>query len=259
MNQPYPSLAVSLRSRRDTSPCVWDFNYDGTTFILSGATTLTPEHVFTTPGTYTVALQVTDSEGNSGLGTITVTVSPSVTIVVNAGPDQAAGQGDTVTFSGSATDSGGNVEPASAQWDFNYNGAFVADPSASGTLTPTHTFTIPGTYLVALQMQDDEGGTGIGLMYVDVSDVGPTVDPGPDQTVNVGSTVSFNATATDPAGPSGITSEQWDFDYDGQNFVADPSANNTLTPTHVYTDPAPTWLRFRSPTPGVTPTWKRRW
>jgi hypothetical protein len=104
--------------------------------------------------------------------------------------------------------SGNMVVPETIPWDFNYAGDVKADPSAADTMTPSYTFTSPDTYLVALQLEDSNNVTGIGLMYVDVSDVGPTVDPGADQTVNVGDTVSFNATATDPAGASGITSEQ---------------------------------------------------
>ncbi len=217
----------------------WDFNYDGQNFNPGSANSLNPYYVFTTPGTYVVALQATDSAGVSGLSTINVTVNPSNSLVVNAGPDQALAEGDTASFSGNWTDATGiTVDPSTAQWDFNYDGStFNADPSAAGTLTPAHVFTTPGTYLVALQLTDSNNVTSIGTLYVSVADVAPQVDAGPDQTVAQGSTVSFSGTASKPAGASDALSYDWDFDYDGQNFVADGSAGGTLTPTHVFTTP----------------------
>jgi uncharacterized repeat protein (TIGR01451 family) len=215
----------------------WDFNYDGTDFNPGSASGPIPEKVFTTAGTYVVALKVSDNSGDSGLGTTTITVQPSGSLVVDAGPDQAIAEGDTAAFNGSWTDGSGTVNPSTAQWDFNYNGTFVADPSASGTLTPSHTYNTPGTYVVALQLTDSNNVTGLGLLSVSVADVPPSVDAGADQTVNQNSSVSFSGTATAPGGAANISSTAWDFDYDGNTFVADPSANGSLSPTHVYTTP----------------------
>ena len=111
----------------------WDFNYDGSDFNPGSADTLTPQHVFTTAGTYVVALQVSNSYGDSGLGTLTVTVLPNSGLVVNAGPDQSVNEGDTVSFSGSWTDGNGTVATSTADWDFNYNSTtFVANSSGMG-------------------------------------------------------------------------------------------------------------------------------
>ncbi len=216
----------------------WDFNYDGVTFNGGAANTLTPQHVFTTAGTYTVALQVTNNYGDSGLGTLTVTVLPSSGLVVDAGPDQFLNEGDTAAFAVSWTDASGTVDPNSAEWDFNYDGStFVADASASGTLTPSYTYNTPGLYQVAVQLTDSNSDTEMGLLYVTVSDVTPTVDAGDDQTVAQGSTVTFQGTACDPGGSGNPLQVAWDFDYDGSNFIADASANGSLTPSYVYTTP----------------------
>ncbi|HEY7315532.1 MAG TPA: PKD domain-containing protein [Gemmataceae bacterium] len=215
----------------------WDFNYDGQNFNPGSANTLNPYQVFATPGTYTVALQATDSEGVSSLSTITVTVNASNALVVDAGPDQALNEGDTAAFSGSYTDGNGTVSASTAQWDFNYDGHnFVANPSANGTLTPSYQFTTPGTYLVALQLTDSNNVTSIGTMYVSVGDVSPTVDAGVDETVNQGATVLFAGSASVPTGANDPLTYAWDFDYDGNDFVAAPNSN-TLTPTNVYTTP----------------------
>ena len=185
----------------------WDFNYDGSTF-------------------------------NPDASTLTVTVNPSNSLIVNAGPDQAINEGDTAAFNAAYTDGSGTVNVASAQWDFNYDGSnFVADPNANGTLTPSYQFTTPGTYLVAVQLTDSNNVTSIGTLYVSVAGVPPTVDAGPNQTVNQGQTVQFAATASIPSGVNTTLNYAWDFNYDGQNFVADPSNQNTLTPTYDFTTP----------------------
>jgi PKD repeat protein len=222
----------------DTATYAWDFNYNGTTFNPGAASTLTPSHIFTTPGTYTVALSVTDSSGDSGRGTLTVTVNPVSSLVVNAGPDQTIQEGATASFSGSYTDASGTVNPGTADWDFNYNGStFNPDATAHATLTPSHLFGQPATYLIGLRLTDSNSVTRTGTLYVTVANVAPTINAGADQTVNQGTTVTFSGTASDPGGPSDLSSIGWDFNYNGVSFNPDSSANGTLTPTHLFATP----------------------
>jgi glucose/arabinose dehydrogenase len=94
----------------------WDLNGDGT---YGDATTVNPSFTYTTAGTYNVTLKVTDSHGAS-------TVSAQVTITVGAGNtppspviDTPAASltwavGDTINFSGHATDAQDGTLPASA-------------------------------------------------------------------------------------------------------------------------------------------------
>jgi hypothetical protein len=66
-------------------------------------------------------------------------------------------------------------------------------------------------------------------------DNGLTADAGPDQSVNLGSATSFSGSYTDNTGgtvsASGIN---WDFNYDGTNFVADPAGAGIPTPSYPY-------------------------
>jgi len=64
---------------------------------------------------------------------------------------------------------------------------------------------------------------------VTVRNAAPTVNAGPDQTVDEGDTVSFSGSYTDP-GTSDTHAIGWDFG-DGS-----PVVTGTLTPTHVYAD-----------------------
>ena len=197
----------------------WDFNYDGSTFNPGAANTLTPVYTFTAAGTYSVALQVTDAQGNSGLGTLTVTVnSSSSALVVDAGPDQFVSDGDTAGFAGTYT------VPPQASRRRRRLGLQLRRQQLHRRLvgqrhaTPSHQFTTPGTYLVAFQVTTADGEVGIGTAYVSVANPTLDVTAGPDQTANAGDTVTFQGSATDSAGSADIASIQWDFDYDGDHL-----------------------------------------
>jgi PKD repeat protein len=85
--------------------------------------------------------------------------------IVNAGPDQSANKGATVTFSGSFTDS----DPADSHtisWDFGDVSA-----SVTGTLTPTHVYANNGDYTVTLTVTDSNGGVGTDTMKVTVNSI----------------------------------------------------------------------------------------
>jgi PKD repeat protein len=201
----------------DTHTFSWNFGDSNTT---SG--TLTPTHVYTDNGTFTVTLTVTDNDGGVGTDTLTVTVN-NVAPTANAGSNQTVNEGDTVSFSGSFTDPGSS-DIQTISWDF---GDSTSDNS--GTLTPTHVYTDNGTFTVTLTVTDDDGGVGTDTLTVTVNNVAPTANAGSDQTVNEGDTVNFSGSFTDP-GSSDTQTISWDF--------GDSTSDNsgTLTPTHVYTD-----------------------
>src|SRR5215469_148499 len=61
------------------------------------------------------------------------------------------------------------------------------------------------------------------------------VNAGANLAAFIGQPIIFAGSAADP--DNGIASVQWDFNYDGSNFDADPSANGTLMPLHTYGAP----------------------
>src|SRR5205823_2753742 len=89
----------------------WDFNYNGQSLVVQ-ALGADASHQFVQPGTYQVALRVTDSNGGSGVSVLTVTVN-NVPPTADAGPSQAINEGDTATFHGTATDPGAPPETLS--------------------------------------------------------------------------------------------------------------------------------------------------
>ncbi len=125
----------------------WDL---GDSTFASG--TLTPTHVYPDDGIYTVVLTVTNSQAQSASDSLTVTVR-NVAPTVNAGPNVETMAGNPVPFAGSFTDPGA-LDTHTIHW------AFGDGASAHGTLTPTHTYLVVGTFTATLTVTDDDAGVG---------------------------------------------------------------------------------------------------
>jgi PKD repeat protein len=94
----------------------WDLNGDGT---YGDATAVNPNFTYSTAGTYTVTLKVTDSHGASTVSTpVTITVgsgnTPPVPVIDTPSSSLTWAVGDTINFSGHATDAQDGPLPASA-------------------------------------------------------------------------------------------------------------------------------------------------
>jgi uncharacterized repeat protein (TIGR01451 family) len=87
----------------------WDLNGDG---VFSDALTSTVTHTFTTPGTYTASLMVTDQHGATGTQAVVISAGNTAPTAVIDSPTAAScaannpcwAVGDTINFSGHATD-----------------------------------------------------------------------------------------------------------------------------------------------------------
>ncbi len=200
----------------------WDFNYDGSTFIAdpAGEGTLTPTYTWSDPGTYLVALQVTDPQGTTFQALTSVLVKPTDALLVNAGLDLTVTAGDSFSLSGSYTDNGASVSSSGIAWDTDYDGQ-TFNPVITGTLTPTVSYATAGSYEVALQVTDSAGNTDLSVLQVTVNPVayvGPTADAGSNQTINAGATTTFSGSYTDPDGTVSLSNVAWDFNYDGSGL-----------------------------------------
>jgi PKD repeat protein/ribosomal protein L40E len=128
----------------------WDFG-DGNTG--SGETTT---HSYTTAGTYTAKLTVTDNDGATGQTTKTITItggdgvnaSPFASFTVSPSSQEVNKQ---VTFNGAgSSDSDGSIEGYA--WDFG-------DGNTGSGETTTHSYTTAGTYTAKLTVTDNDGAT----------------------------------------------------------------------------------------------------
>src|SRR5262249_32290325 len=104
----------------------WKFGDGGQ---VSGIELTTTTHVYRTNTPfdmpYTVTLTVSNGTDQvSQTGQILIrNVAPGV----HAGPSQTVYPGNTVQFSGTASDPGGPGDIAAIEWNFNYNGTFMVD------------------------------------------------------------------------------------------------------------------------------------
>ena len=187
---------------------VWDFG-DGTT-----STAVSPTHVYTQVGNYTVTLSATNIGGTSTKTAVTpiaVTLPPMPT--ANFGMSPAAGTAQlSVRFINTTT---GKVD--SWAWDFG-------DGNASTEKSPTHVYTQAGNYTVTLRATNLGGSN----TKSSVSPVAVSAPPAP--VANFGLTpakgyaplsVRFINTTTGK-----VDSWAWDF--------GDGTASTEKAPTHIY-------------------------
>ena len=152
---------------------------------------------------------------------------PEIRPVADAGTPYSIPEGSPVNFDGSGSwDADG--PDLIYRWDYEYDPAW-RDWDTGWSVTPTaiHTWYDDHTGTAALEVFDTRL-RDIDTTTVTVFNVAPTVDAGPDQTVNENEAVNFVGSFTDP-GTEDTHTIEWDFG-DGH------TDSGTLTPTHTYGD-----------------------
>jgi PKD repeat protein len=130
----------------------WDFGdgFDGTGDVVT--------HEYSDDGTYQVTLTVTDSAGAYGTNTVSVVVLNRAPVV--AFVDLEVVTGEAAIFNGSMCyDPDGYID--TFLWDLG-EGLVYASRNA------THTWNLPGRYLVTLKIKDDDGATNETMFNVTV-------------------------------------------------------------------------------------------
>ncbi len=216
----------------DIATYLWE-QTAGTPLILSDPAVVQP--TFTAPdvGTggesLTFRLTVTDSAGLQDTDTSIVNISwTNIAPTARAGTDQTVDEGDTVTLSGLAS-----TDPDDGIVSFAWLQTAGVPVTLSNPLAVQPTFTAPdvgagGTALTFQLTVTDSGGlkgTDTSIVNISWVDLPPTADAGPDQTVEVGVTVTLNGSnSTDP--DDGIGSYRWAQTGGPAVTLSDPTAVN---------------------------------
>ncbi len=189
----------------------WSFGDGGS------STEVDPNHVYHTPGTYTVALTAV------GPGGMTTDTQNNLISVTTPPPPLA-------DFSGSPTSGdaplGVNFTDLSAGAVSSYAWAF-GDGGTSSSQSPMHVYANPGTYTVALTVT----GPGGGDTQTKVDYVTADVPPAPVAALGANPTsgpASLSVDFTDLS-TGNVTAWAWDF--------GDMGTSTEQNPTHLYTTP----------------------
>ncbi|HEX8684806.1 MAG TPA: PKD domain-containing protein, partial [Ardenticatenaceae bacterium] len=227
---------------------------------VSGATgRVAGSHVYADNGTYTVEFCVTDDDGAKTCDTVLMTIN-NVAPRVFGGGDFAANEGQLIRFTNVVITDKGTLDTHTATINWGDGTATEAGtvtetpfgPPGStsgmtGKIAGSHVYADNGSYSVEFCATDDDGGRACDTVVITVRNVAPTVNAGPDQTLNEGDTSTLalarfndkgtldthtatinwgdgtqvNATVTEsPFGPPGSTA----------------GANGTVSGSHIYGD-----------------------
>ena len=192
----------------------WDFDNNGVT----DSTLQNPAYTYSTAGSYTAKLTVTNIAGNSSVTHV---------ITVNAAPVAPTALFTTNVTSGTApltvtfTDASTGTAPLSYAWDFDNNG--VTDSTLQN---PAYTYSTAGSYTANLTVTNIAGNSSVThVITVNAAPVAPTAL----FTTNVTSgTAPLTVRFTDSSTGTAPLSYAWDFDNNG---VTDSTLQN---PAYTY-------------------------
>jgi hypothetical protein len=192
------------------------------------------EHAYAEDGDYTAAVTASNSAS-------TMTADTTVTILalsVEAGEDQTADEGDTVSLAATFTDGReGIVHTASIDWGDGTTTDGDVDEGAF-TISGDHEYADNGLYVVTVTLDDGGSHTVYDTLQVTVDNVAPTavlINDGPQ---DEGSPVTVSFTNVEDPGTADTLTYSFDWDNDGTYDIVDQdaaSASNTWPDNGTYT------------------------
>jgi len=164
---------------------------NGNSGVVSGL------HAYSTTGSYTAAITVTDDSGASGTATIAVTVTnsaPSVLVPARLTVDEAS----QLISSGSFVDVGAN-KTWTATVDYgDGTGSAPLTLNADKSFALAHVYPQSGTFTATVTVKDSNAGQNTATTLVVVNDVPPAVSLGAGGTIQLGAIFSASGSFSDP-------------------------------------------------------------
>jgi PKD repeat protein len=144
----------------------WDWTNDGTwdtSWIPSSKAT----HKYSNAAVHTIGLQVKDNEGLTAEDFATITITDNTQPTADAGGPYLAHVNEHITFDASASmDIDGLID--GYRWDWTNDGVYDTGWLSSAQIT--HQYALAETYMVTVQVKDDDGATDLDTASVQVSD-----------------------------------------------------------------------------------------
>ncbi len=190
----------------------WNFGDGG------NSTAANPNHTYTSAGAYTVTLTATNSCGNDVFTrTNYITVTCTAPVAGFVGSPTSGDYPLNVSFTDQST--------GATSWSWTFG-----DGGTSTQQNPSHNYTSPGAYSVALTVTNSCGNdTETKTDYITVTCTAPTADfSGAPTSGDAPLLVGF----TDLSTGSSISSWDWNFGDGGTSTVQNPSHNYTAEGTY---------------------------
>ena len=221
----YPAEELEVR---------WDWEDDGT-WDSSWTTLKVANHKYTSPGNYTIRMEVRDPTFlvNETTQPVVITYNaPVASFVVSP----SVGNLTTIFLfdAWSSSDLETTTDALEVRWDWENDGTM--DTAWTTDKTEIHSYSTPGAHIVRLEVKDAQNMTGIATRLVTIDSGPPSADAGPDQTVDVGTLVRFDGDLS--FDDVEIVNYTWSFEVGGEGkeiFGASPSWEFSEKGTYVVT------------------------
>jgi hypothetical protein len=199
----------------------------GSNAVLSNSNIVNPSFTIDVNGIYVAQLVVNDGTANSLADTVVITTD-NTPPVANAGTNQTAFVGDTVTLDGSGS-SDLDGDSLTFHWSFMSRPVgSVATLSDDTAVMPAFEVDVYGTYVVQLIVNDGTVDSSPDSVTIDIMNTAPVANAGPDQTVVRYDTVYLNGADSYDADEDALT-YQWSLisrPIDSAAILSDPTAVN---------------------------------
>jgi PKD repeat protein len=223
---PYPGNTILFSGLGSTDPqsqpltYAWNFG-DGTT--SAGAQVF---KAYAQAGTYIITLKVTDFSGHSGSTSVTIRiVLPGQVPTANAGGPYNGAIGSSITFNGS-----GSSDPQGEALTYSWN---FGDGGTATAVSPIHTYTGPGSYIVTLTVTNTSGISAAATTHATIAYPSPTVTINGPYAGKPTLAIAFTSTVAEPYDNS--FSYQWAFGDGSFASVANPTHTYAAAGTYVVT------------------------
>ena len=158
---------------------------------LDDTTSINPAFVADVTGAYVINLVVNDGTAESKPDMATINII-NIVPIADGGPDQSAHTGDKVIMDGSnSSDSDGD--------QLTFNWSFATKPSNSEatlddttSINPAFVADVTGAYVINLVVNDGTAESKPDMATINIINIVPIADGGPDQSVRTGDKVMLN-------------------------------------------------------------------
>jgi len=208
----------ALSSDPDGSIVTYEWDCDASNGISYSAASASPVFScsYTSTGTRTLTLRVTDDDGATDTGTTTVAVTNQTPVAEAGGPYTGSQSVAMPVFSFGSVDPDGSI--VSYDWDCTSDGTY--DTTTSSQTGATCTYPTIGTYTITLRVTDDDGATDFDTATAQIGNQAPVAAPGGPYAALQNTNVLIDGSQSADVDGTIVTYE-WDCDSgDGVSFTS---------------------------------------